>query len=76
MGSKVRGVRPIEFQRKISSLCWGGKSKNFAFERDVERRNTHEKISCHFMNLKQRETKMRQTKGKKEEGSNNWRYLS
>lgn len=32
MGSKVRGVRPIEFQRKISSLCWGGKSKNFTFK--------------------------------------------
>lgn len=27
-GSKVRGVRPIEFQRKISSLCLGGNSKS------------------------------------------------
>lgn len=27
-GSKARGVRPIEFQRKISSLCLGGNSKS------------------------------------------------
>ena len=46
MGSKVRGVRPIEFQRKISSLGLGGNGKNVALKGlGGKKRKTHKNLS-------------------------------
>lgn len=78
-GSKVRGVHPIEFQRKISSLGLGGNSKTLPLrsqkkKKGKRKRKTHKKLSrggcCHFIDLKQEETKMRRNKRRRKESNN------
>lgn len=86
-----RCPRPIEFQREISSLCLGrgGRRKKqklwFGEVGEKKKRPNKRKektASCHFMNLKQKETKNdsdqkeKKKKKKKKGGNNNWRYLS
>lgn len=70
MGSKVRGVHPIEFQRKICSLGLGGNSPNFALNRGEERK-THKNLSrgdvAVFIDLKQREKKMEKNSTERKE---------
>lgn len=81
MGSKVRGVCPIEFQRKISSLGLGGNSKTLLLRRQKKKkeRKSHKNlggVDAAISKIGSGGKKMRLRKKKGREKRNNWINLS